>query len=266
MIKIAAVQMCSSHSVDENLISAAKFIKEASQSGAALIAFPEMFAIMGVKADDKVKVKEEYGSGKIQTFLSDQAKLNNIWIVSGTIPLACDDPHKIRAASLLIDDQGKVIARYDKIHLFDVTISPQEIYRESDSTQPGDEIIVVETPLGNIGMSVCYDFRFPEIYRAMFNQGAEIFMIPSAFTMKTGQAHWELLARARAVENFCYVIGPCQGGTHASGRQTYGNSIIVDPWGTVIAKKEGSEPGIIYAEIDLNKLHEIRASMLGVKK
>jgi len=261
MYKIAAVQMCSSHIVEENLVSAEKFIKEAITNDAKLIIFPEMFAIMGINPLDKVAVKEQYGNGKIQSFLCEQAKNNKIWIISGTIPIACNEENKIRAASLVINDSGQIVARYDKIHLFDVTISPSEIYKESATTQAGDELVVVDTPFGKIGLSVCYDIRFPELFRYLFEKGAEIIAIPSAFTVPTGEAHWELLARSRAVENFSYVIGPCQGGTHSSGRKTYWHSIIIYPWGSVIAKKEGIEAGIIYASIDLEKLYEKRKSI-----
>lgn len=261
MTKVAAIQLCSSHRVDENLTTAARLIQHAAEQGAKLIVLPEMFAVMGLNPNDKVIVKETFGEGKIQNFLCEQAKKHAVWIVGGTIPIVCDEPEKVRAVSLLVNDEGRVVARYDKIHLFDVVLSPSETYRESDTTQPGDSVIVVDSPFGKIGMSVCYDVRFPELYRAMFNQGAEIFVIPSAFTMKTGEAHWELLARARAVEDFCYVIGACQGGTHSSGRKTYGHSLIINPWGTVIARNTDEEPGVIFAEINLDSLHEIRKAI-----
>jgi len=170
-------------------------------------------------------------------------------------------PKKIKAASLVFDDTGNFIDRYDKIHLFDTTISQNEKYNESNTTDPGDKVVLINTPFGKIGLAVCYDLRFPELFRYLFNMGAEIFVVPSAFTTTTGQAHWELLTRSRAVENFCYLIGACQGGTHANGRKTYGNSIIVDPWGTIIAHKDAIQPGIIYADIDLDKLYEIRKSI-----
>lgn len=261
MTKIAAVQMCSSHIVDENLLTASRLIKEASVNHAKLIVLPEMFAIMGLSSHDKVKVKEPFGNGKIQSFLSDQAKNNKIWIVGGTIPIECENENKVKAASLLFNDKGECVTRYDKIHLFDVTISKNEVYKESETTDPGNELIVQETPFGKLGLSVCYDIRFPELFRCLFNKGAEIIVIPSAFTVKTGGAHWELLARTRAVENFCYTIGACQGGTHTSGRKTYGNSIIVSPWGDTISKMDNTNEGIIYATIDLEKVYEARKSI-----
>lgn len=259
-MKIAAIQMCSSHIVDDNLLVAATLIKEAADNGAQLVALPEMFAIMGLTGTDKVNVKEVFGNGKIQDFLSVQAKQNKIEIVGGTIPIACDDNTKVRAACLVFNEQGEMIARYDKIHLFDVTLSPTEIYRESDTTQPGNQLVVIDTSVGKLGLAVCYDVRFPELFRCLVNQGAEIIVLPSAFTVKTGAAHWELLARSRAVENFCYLIGPCQGGTHSSSRQTFGNSLIIEPWGTCI-KKEGITPGVIYSDINLEHLREIRKSV-----
>jgi nitrilase len=261
MTKVAAIQMCSSHLVNENLKSAAKWINEAANNNAKLVVLPEMFAMMGQKPIDKVAVKEKMGQGVIQDFLAEQAKINEIWIVGGTIPIACENENKVRAASLVFDNNGKCIARYDKIHLFDVVLSEKEIYKESDTTEPGNELVVVDTPFGKLGLAVCYDVRFPELFRCLFNKGAEIIALPSAFTVPTGEAHWELLARSRAVDNFSYVIGACQGGTHSSGRKTFGNSIIVEPWGTVAAKKEGVSPGIIYTNIDLQKIYDARNSI-----
>ncbi len=261
MIKIAAIQMCSSHIVDKNLQTAANLIEEAAKSDAKLIVMPEMFAIMGLSANDKVTEKEPFGKGKIQSFLSDQAKKNCIWIVGGTIPIECENKKKVRAASLVFDDSGNFVNRYDKIHLFDVTLSENEMYKESDTTEPGDELVVVDTPFGKLGLAVCYDVRFPELFRCLVDKGAEIIALPSAFTVPTGEAHWELLARSRAVENFSYLIGACQGGTHSNGRKTYGNSIVVEPWGNVVAKKIGVEEGVLYSNIDLNKVHEARKSI-----
>lgn len=260
MTKVAAIQMCSSPVVKENLAMAETLISKAAKNNSKLVVLPEMFAIMGFKPIDKVSAKEQFGNGIIQTFLSEQAKKNRVWIVGGTIPISCTDKNKIRAASLVYNDSGKLVARYDKIHLFDVTVSSTEVYKESDTTEPGDKIVVIQTPVGKLGLAVCYDVRFPELFRNMANSGAEIFSLPSAFTVKTGESHWELLARSRAVENFSYVIGACQGGTHSSGRNTYGHSLIVDPWGAVTSKPD-TAPGVIYSDIDLKKLYEIRKSI-----
>lgn len=258
--KIAAIQMCSSHIVEENLAMAAHLIREAATNQAQLIVLPEMFAIMGKKPTDKVEAKEDYGSGKIQNFLSNQAKMHQVWIVGGTIPIACENKNKVRAASIVYDHNGNAVARYDKIHLFDVTISETESYKESDTTEPGDDIVVVDTPVGKLGLTVCYDIRFPGLFTELMNRGAEIIAIPSAFTVKTGEAHWQLLSRSRAVENFCYIVGAAQGGTHSSGRQTYGHTLIVEPWGAVVQEIIDPSNAIAYASVDLKKLYEIRAS------
>lgn len=220
-----------------------------------------MFAIMSDKVTTKIDVKEPFGVGKIQSFLSSQAKTNKVWIVGGTIPITCHDEKKIKAASLVYDNTGNCVARYDKIHLFDVVLSDNEVYLESDSTEPGNSLCIVETPFGKIGLAVCYDLRFPELFRCLFNEGVEIIILPTAFTEQTGKAHWEILARSRAIENFSYFIGSCQGGIHPNGRKTYGNSIIVGPWGDVISKKETIEPGIIYGNIDLDNVYKARKSI-----
>ncbi len=261
MKKVAAIQMCSSENVDENLHVVARLIKEAASHGAELAVLPEMFPIMGKRTTDIMDVKEQYGSGKIQTFLSKLAAQCNIWIVGGTMPISCKDSHKVRAACIVYDNKGNQVARYDKIHLFDVVISETESYRESDTIEAGDKIVVVDTPIGKLGLGICYDIRFPDLFTQLLNQGAEVIAIPAAFTLKTGKAHWKLLARSRAVENFCYVVGACQGGTHANGRQTYGHSLIVEPWGRVIEEITEPKDAIVYADIDLKKLYKIRESI-----
>ncbi len=261
MTKVAAIQMCSSSNVDENLTMAARLIKNAAANGAPFIVLPEMFAVMTSNQTDLLSVAEKYGAGKIQDFLSHLAAQLKVWIVAGTIPVISADKNKIRAACILYDDQGNAVARYDKMHLFDAVISETESYKESDKTEAGSDIVVCDTPFGKLGLAVCYDIRFPALFTALQNKGAEIMTIPAAFTVKTGEAHWKLLLRARAVENFCYVIGACQGGAHANGRKTYGHSMIVEPWGSVL--EEITVPGnaIATAEIDLKKLHEIRKVM-----
>lgn len=261
MPKIAAIQMCSSESIDDNLKKAEKLITEAAQNAAELVVLPEMFAIISSDVKRKAQIKEKYGLGKIQNFLADQARKNKIWIVGGTIPLVSANENKISAACLIYDDQGKIAARYDKIHLFDVTISEQESYQESATTEPGNKLIVVDTPVGKLGLAVCYDLRFPALFTQLLNMGAEIIAVPAAFTMKTGEAHWELLTRSRAVENFCYVVGACQGGKHSNGRQTYGHSLIIEPWGSIIQQASHENEEIIYADIDLMRLHKIRNLM-----
>ncbi|PIZ04252.1 MAG: acyltransferase [Gammaproteobacteria bacterium CG_4_10_14_0_8_um_filter_38_16] len=258
---IAAIQLSSTNDVDENLATTQKLISEAAANGAQLVALPEMFAIMGEKATDKVLVAEKYGNGKIQSFLSQCAKQYNVWIVGGTIPITCDDKNKIRAACIVYNNIGDAVARYDKIHLFDATVSKIESYRESDTTEPGDAIVVVDTPIGKLGLAVCYDVRFPILFTELMNRGAEIIAVPSAFTVKTGKAHWHLLTRARAVDTFCYVIGSAQVGMHANGRQTYGHTLIVEPWGSISSEITEQKPGIAYANIDFKKLHDIRSAI-----
>ncbi len=258
--KVAALQMCSSNDVATNLKQAADLLQEAALQGASLVVLPEMFAILGQDPFEKLQVKEVFGSGLIQDFLSEQAKQYSMWIVGGTIPITCQSEGKVRAASLVFDHHGKVVARYDKIHLFDVDVSQHETYRESETTEPGDDIVLIDTPVGKLGLSVCYDIRFPELFRTLFNRGAEIIALPAAFTVTTGQAHWEVLARSRAIENQCYLIGATQGGKHPGGRETYGHALIVDPWGIAQVKPD-CEPGIVYAQINQTYLLEKRKAI-----
>jgi len=260
MSKCAAIQMASSPNISSNLLEAEKLIAEAAKAGAKLVALPENFALMGEHERDKVNAKEIDGEGQIQSFLAAVAKKYALWVIGGTIPIAGDDINKVRAACLVYNDKGERIARYDKMHLFDVNVpGTNEVYRESDSIEPGFEPLVLDTPFGRLGIAVCYDLRFPEFFRKMSEQGAEILVIPSAFTSETGAAHWELLLRARAVENLCYVIAPNQGGFHINGRKTFGHSMIIDPWGVVLdCYKTGG--GFVCANIDLERLEKVRAS------
>lgn len=253
---IAAVQMTSSHIVADNLVKAGKFIKQAADAGAQLVILPEMFAIMGRKAGDKVAAQEPYGRGPIQDFLAAQARQYNIWVIAGTIPISTVNPDKVRLACLVYDQNGRVTARYDKIHMFDVDLG-SEAHKESASAEPGTDIVVVDTPAGKVGLTVCYDIRFPGLFNELYRRGAEIISLPAAFTVPTGEAHWEVLTRARAIEGFGYLIGACQTGTHSSGRQTYGHSVIVDPWGAVLACLPKAE-GILTADIDLGKVSAAR--------
>ncbi len=248
--------MTSSDHLEDNLFQAARLIAQAAREGSSLVILPEMFSLFGLSSHDKVTIQETYGSGVIQDFLSRQARENNIWIVGGTIPIKSSTPDKIFAACLVFNHEGIVVARYEKIHLFDVCVEGKE-YRESDTVEAGNEIVVVDTPVGKLGLAVCYDLRFSEMFRALVEKGAEIIAIPTAFTVSTGEAHWEILMRARAIECQCYVIGACQTGTHASGRETYGHSMIIDPWGTILnALPKGV--GCISAEINLNHLVSVR--------
>ena len=257
--RIAAIQMVSGGDVDANLGNAAGLISRARAEHAMLLVLPENFALMGQREEDKLHIMEPYGRGPIQSFLSEQARAHRIWIMGGTIPLESHAANKVRASCLLFDPHGECVARYDKIHLFDVTVgkNAQDIYNESAIIEGGTDITVTSTPFGNIGMSVCYDVRFPELYRCMHKNNVNIITVPSAFTAITGKAHWETLMRARAIENFCYVIASNQGGLHFNNRETWGHSMVVDPWGEVLATVEQGE-GIACADIDLEQLQVLR--------
>lgn len=258
MALVAAVQMASGPKIGANLQEAARLIDMAVDQGAKLVVLPENFAIMGQTEKDKVDVREREGTGPIQDFLSNQAKKNGVWLVGGTIPLESGDSNKVRAASLLFDARGRQVARYDKIHLFDVCLAEaNETYEESRTIAPGDNIVVADTPVGRMGMTVCYDLRFPEQFRKMLEQGMQFFVLPSAFTAHTGRAHWEVLVRARAIENLSYGIAAAQGGYHINGRETHGDSMIVDPWGVVLDRlPRGS--GVVVADVDLERLANVR--------
>jgi len=258
MGRVAAIQMTSSHIVADNLLVAGQLLKKAKDSGAAIACLPENFSFIGLKDADKLQVAEPDGEGPVQAFLRDTARQLKLWILGGTTVLKGDSATRVANASLLFDADGKRVARYDKIHLFDVSIPGRnERYLESTHVTPGRRVVIADTPVGKLGLSVCYDMRFPELYRELVAQGAEWLAMPAAFTVPTGRAHWEPLLRARAIENLCYVVAPAQSGTHTSGRETYGDSLIVDYWGQVVSRlAKGS--GVITAEFDLAKQAETR--------
>ena len=256
-VRVAAVQMASGPQVDANLREAERLIGMAAAAGARLVALPEYFPIMGMHERDKVKVREEEGSGPIQEFLSATARKLGIWIVGGSAPLVASVPHKVRNSTLVYDDQGRQVARYDKIHLFGFEMGA-ESYSEQRTIEPGKDVVVVETPFARIGLSICYDLRFPELYRAM--KGVDLILVPSAFTETTGKAHWEILLRARAIENLAYVLAPAQGGYHVNGRETHGDTMLVDPWGVVIDRlSRGS--GIVVGDLERSHIGGLRASL-----
>ena len=258
MSKVAAIQMASGPNVKANLAEAEKLIKIAVQQEAELIVLPENFAIMGMAETDKVKIAEDVGSGLLQDYLKEQARKHNIWLVGGTIPIRSSESGKVFAACLLFNPQGELVTRYDKIHLFDVTIeASNESYTESETITPGDKIVVVDTPFGRLGLAVCYDLRFPELFRAMIDLNMEICALPSAFTSLTGRVHWESLLRSRAIENLSYMIAADQGGYHVGGRETHGDSMIVDPWGQVLNRLPHGT-GVVVADIDVAKLEHTR--------
>jgi deaminated glutathione amidase len=265
MPKAAVLQMTSAAEVQPNLETARRLLEEARERGALLAALPENFPIMGRKEHEKLAVAEAMGEGPIQNFLSQTARELGLWIVAGTIPIRSERaPEKVAAAELVFDAQGKVVGRYDKIHLFDVDLpGRQERYRESATIAPGEQPVVIDSPIGRLGLSVCYDVRFPELYRRLLAESAQVFCVPAAFTAPTGRAHWEVLLRARAIENLCFVLAPAQWGVHANNRETYGDSLIVNHWGEVLdRKREGV--GIAIAEIDLSVQQELRESFPSV--
>ena len=258
MSKVAAIQMASGPNVKANLAEAEKLIKIAVQQEAELVVLPENFAIMGTAETDKVKIAEEFGSGLLQDYLKAQAVKHNIWLVGGTIPLRSKESDKVFAACLLFNPRGELVARYDKIHLFDVTIeATDESYTESETISRGDKIVVADTPFGRLGLAVCYDLRFPELFRSMVEQGMEICALPSAFTSLTGKVHWESLLRARSIENLTFMIAADQGGYHVGGRETHGDSMIIDPWGLVLNRLPHGT-GVVVANIDIAKLEHTR--------
>jgi nitrilase len=250
--------MTSGHVVQDNLAAAGRLLREAKDLGADIACLPENFSFIGLKDADKLQVAEADGVGPVQGFLRDMARELKLWILGGTTVIKGDSATRVANASLLIDSDGKRVARYDKIHLFDVAIPGRdEKYLESTHVTPGHEVVIADTPVGKLGLSVCYDMRFPELYRELVSRGAEWLAMPAAFTVPTGHAHWETLLRARAIENLCYVVAPAQTGTHPSGRETYGDTLIVDYWGQVLSRlAKGS--GVITADIDLVKQTETR--------
>lgn len=258
-MKVAAVQMASNDEIAVNLAAAGRLLAAAADAGAALAVLPENFAFFGRHEAAKNAIAENDGEGRIQDFLAETAQRHGIWLVGGTIPLrAANEPDRSYAASLVYDTEGRRAARFDKIHLFDVAVPDTgERYRESASSIPGTEPVTVDTPLGRLGLSVCYDLRFPELYRTYAAAGAELLAIPSAFTSATGRAHWEVLVRARAIENLCTVIAPNQGGRHPGGRETWGDSLVVDPWGRIL-DRVASGPGIAIGEVDRDALRRTR--------
>jgi nitrilase len=297
MSKIAAVQMASGPLYRANLTEAGRLIAMAAAGGARLVALPENFALMPIEEGDRLALAEQDGHGPIQDFLANQARTHGIWLVGGTIPLKAQQPGKVRAACLVYNERGERVARYDKIHLFDVELENGDVhdsrdgggraasgtaaegrtsvagdrksgaterYRESATTEAGDRPVVIETPCGRLGLAVCYDLRFPELFRRLLDQGAELFVVPSAFTARTGRAHWETLVRARAIENLAYLIAPAQGGYHINGRETHGDSMIVSPWGEVLDRlPRGS--GVVLAECDLQQVQRIRNSFPSIR-
>ncbi len=258
-MKVAAIQMTSRVDVDHNLAEAARLIHEAAEADAQLVVLPENFSFLGATDADRVRVVELYGDGPAQRFLAEQAQLHRIWIVGGTIPIRDPGEERASSRSLLVGPDGSTQAYYDKIHLFDVVIpnKPSESYRESATTTAGTRVVAAETAVGRIGMTVCYDIRFPGLFHRLSMQGMDILVVPAAFTVPTGQVHWQPLLQARAIESLVYVVAAGQWGEHAGGRKTYGHSMIVDPWGEILGEIE-SGPGVVCVDVDMIRLKELR--------
>jgi deaminated glutathione amidase len=258
-MRVAAIQMNSGADIDTNLATAERLIAAAAGDGCSLVALPENFALMPLKSRDKAAVAEQPGNGPIQTFLADIARRHAVWIVAGSMPLVSPETERVYGACIVFDAAGRQQACYRKIHLFDVKLPDRdESYQESWSMYPGDAALTVATPAGTLGLTICYDLRFPELFRQLVDSGASVFTVPAAFTQVTGQAHWHILLRARAIENLAYVIAPGQYGDHPGNRSTFGHSLIVDPWGEVLAERSTGECHVM-AEIDPGKPARLRS-------
>lgn len=255
--RIAAVQMISGPRVADNLETAGRLVADAVGQGAQLVVLPEYFPIIGAADADRVRARETFGVGPIQSWLAETARLHGIWLFAGSIPLAASVPDKMRNASLVFDPSGQCVARYDKVHLFGFR-KGDEAYDEASFIEAGDQPVSVTTPFGTVALSICYDLRFPELYRAL--APVDLILVPAAFTETTGRAHWEILLRARAIENQCYLLAVGQGGRHESGRETHGNSMIIDPWGEIVDRK-AKGLGVVIADLDHQRIAEIRESL-----
>ncbi|WP_143871474.1 carbon-nitrogen hydrolase family protein [Catenovulum sediminis] len=260
-LSVVTMQMSSTPKVEENLLWLSERFSRLQTTENCLVVLPECFACFGGAENEQARIAEDYGNGPIQDFIAHQARKFNLWIVAGSMPLKIKDSELVYASSLLFSPEGQCQARYNKMHLFDVDVADATgQYRESATTQAGSSITVVETPFAKIGLSICYDVRFPELYRKLQAEGAEIICVPSAFTYVTGQAHWQVLMRARAIENQCFVVAPNQTGTHPNGRQTWGRSVVVDPWGEIV-HQHSEQKGYLQSKIDLDRVRQVRSKM-----
>ena len=255
--RAAALQMVSAPDLERNLAEAGRLIAEAARGGAQLVLLPEYFCFMGFKDTDKLAIRETPGDGPIQRFLSEAAREHRVWVIGGTLPLQSPEPSRVLNTTLVFDPDGRQAARYDKIHLFNFE-KGEESFDEARTICPGSEVRTFEAPFGRVGLSVCYDLRFPELYRQMGD--CALIVVPSAFTYTTGRAHWETLLKARAVENQCYVLAAAQGGKHENGRRTWGHSILIDPWGEIIGVREEGA-GVVAGAIDPARIASVRQSL-----
>lgn len=256
-VRIAAIQTVSGPDVQANLDIVAQLIAEAAAGGAKLVALPEYFPLISNDEGAKVRIRESEGAGPLQDFLAEAARRHGVWLIGGTVPLVAEAADKVRNSTLVFDDQGRRVARYDKIHLFGFQRGAER-YDEAVTIEPGSTVACFDSPAGRTGLSVCYDLRFPELFRAMGE--VDLIVLPAAFTYTTGRAHWEILLRARAIENQCYVMAPAQGGRHPSGRVTWGHTMIIDPWGEILACRDEG-PGVVIAEVDTARIAAVRDSL-----
>jgi len=259
--KVAVIQMVSGADWQGNLEQAAQLIADAATQGAQLALLPENFAVFDAEQLLSRGREEATAEGPIRAFLAQQARQHGLWLVGGSVPILSADGRRVRAACLVLDAQGREVARYDKLHLFDVDVADaQAAYRESEKIEPGERLVLVDTPVGRLGLSICYDLRFPDLYQALVEAGAELISVPAAFTQVTGAAHWEVLLRARAIETQCYLLAADQGGVHNPRRETFGHSMVVDPWGRTLECLAGGE-GVLCAEVDRAMIADLRAKM-----
>ncbi|RYY98474.1 MAG: carbon-nitrogen hydrolase family protein [Comamonadaceae bacterium] len=261
-MKIAAIQMVSGPRVADNLEAAGRLLAQAAAQGCELAVLPEYFCLLGRAETDKLAVREAPGAGPVQAFLAAAAREHGLWVVGGTLPLAGADDGHVRNTCIVWSPRGEAVARYDKIHLFRFD-NGRDHFDEARTIEPGSEPVVFDLPARDgrrwrVGLSVCYDLRFPELYRRL---GADLLLVPSAFTHVTGQAHWDTLLRARAIENLAYVAAPAQGGLHENGRRTWGHSLVVDPWGVLLAQREADGEGVVVATLDAERLAQVRTQL-----
>jgi predicted amidohydrolase len=260
-MRVAAIQMVSTESLAQNMVTAASLLQKARDTGAQLLLLPEYWPQMGLQETDKLAIAEPLGHGVIQDFLSSTARRLGAWIIGGTLPLISSEENKVLNTSLVYNPQGEAVAHYDKIHLFGFS-KGSEAYEESRTIVAGDEVTTFETDLGKVGLSICYDLRFPELFRQM--GVCTLIVVPAAFTHTTGQAHWEILLRARAIENQCYVLAAAQGGLHSNGRRTWGHSMLIDPWGKIVEVLSDGE-GVVSGGLDMALLQGIRENLPALK-
>ncbi|WP_394781509.1 carbon-nitrogen hydrolase family protein [Undibacterium sp.] len=260
-MKVAAIQMVSTPDLQQNMATAKRLMQQAADDGAGLLLLPEYWPIMGMHETDKIALAETPEQGVIQAFMAEAARSLGVWLIGGTLPMASGDAAKVLNTTLVYNPQGQQAARYDKIHLFGFT-KGDESYQESRTITPGKDVVTFDAGFGNVGLSVCYDLRFPELYRAM--GACSLIVVPAAFTYTTGQAHWEILLRARAVENQCYVLASAQGGKHPNGRRTWGHSMLIDPWGEIISVLDEGE-GVVAGELKLDYVDKVRESLPALK-